>query len=173
MAAIPSTRLRALLLRIVLGLTAVSLLAYVPYRYAVRPPGWEGVLGTLYALLFPIAALLAVAGLAAAVRPSVLRRLRGSGGAREAALRTGIGVYAGLWVLMGLMCVPSLSALAETAPVKGLFSTVHMTAQHVFLGFAAVATTWRPAAAEALLRGEAPGEEPAGEEHLARGRSDI
>lgn len=136
-------------LRVTAGLTAVSLVVYVPYRYAVRPPGFDGFLGSVYALLFPLSLLLAVGALWAAWRPESLAGLSdGSSGRRWAP-----GVYGGLWVAMGLMCVPSLTALAEVSPVKGLFSTIHMSAQHVFLGFGAMIASWKPEFVRDLLTG--------------------
>lgn len=132
----------------VLALTALSLLLYVPYRYVVRPPEFGGVLDTGYALLFPLSALLAAATLAAAWRPGLLRRLDGASG-----WRVGLGAYGGSWVLMGLMCLPSLTSLAAISPVAGLFSTVHMTAQHVLLGFGAVAVAVDPATTAGILEG--------------------
>lgn len=67
--------LRSGILRSVLGLTAVSLVFYVPFCYATRPPGFGGPLDTAYALLFPPSILLAVAALWTAWRPT--RRWRG------------------------------------------------------------------------------------------------
>lgn len=142
-------RIRGSVLRIAFALTAVSLLFYVPYRYAVRPPELGGVFGTGYALLFPLSAVLAVAALAAAVKPDLLRGLDDSG----SGWRLGLGLYGGTWVLMGLMCLPSLTALAAVSPVQGLFSTIHMTAQHVLLGFGAVAAAVDPATAAGLFEG--------------------
>lgn len=140
-------------LRIATGLTAVSLLVYVPYRYAVRPPGFDGFLGSTYAALFPLSVPLALGALWAAWRPGALKRLS-EGDGLEPVTRWGLGLYGGLWVAMGLMCVPSLSALAEVSPVKGLLSTIHMSAQHVFLGFGAVVAAWKPALVRSLLEGE-------------------
>lgn len=139
----------AAILRWAAGLTALSLVVYVPYRYAVRPPGFEDFLGTAYALLFPLSLLLAAGTLWVASRPAAVSGLASapSGG------RWALGVYGGLWVAMGLMCVPSLTALAEVSPAKGLFSTIHMSAQHVFLGFGAVIAAWRPAFVRDLLTG--------------------
>lgn len=142
---------RSAVLRVLLALTAVSLFVYVPYRYVTRPPEFGGFLGTSYALLFPLSVLLAGLALQAAWRPRVLDRLESAG--RGTAGRWGLGVYGGAWVLMGLMCVPSLTALAAHSPVEGLFATIHMTAQHVFLGFGALAVAVDPAVARAVLEG--------------------
>lgn len=57
----PGPRSRSdLLARLTLGLTGVSLVAYVPYRYATRPPAFEGFLASACALLFPLSPLSAL-----------------------------------------------------------------------------------------------------------------
>lgn len=143
--------------RVVLALTAVSLLAYVPYRYVARPPRFDGFLGSAYALLFPLSILLAVAVLRVAWRPVSLAGL--ADGRRTARIgRWALGLYGGLWVTMGLMCIPSLTALAEVSPVKGLFATIHMSAQHVLLGFGSVVGAWKPELVGAILGGEGTSE---------------
>lgn len=157
-----SHRVRSAVLRVALALTAVSLLFYVPFRYVTRPPEFGGFLDTAYALLFPLSLLLAGAALWAAWRPGLPSRLAVADGSTG---RWILGLYGGGWLLMGLMCLPSLTSLAAHSPVEGLFASVHMTAQHVFLGFAAVATAVHPAAARAVLEGRSPmaaweGEEP-------------
>lgn len=140
-----------MLWRIALGATALSLWAYIPYRYATRPPGFEGVLGSAYAALFPVAALFALGALLVAHRPRRLDQV-----ARSSALRWGVGVYGATWLAMGMLCVPSLTATAAVAPLKGAISMIHMTAQHVFLGLAAVGAAWRPEAVEGVLDGRPP-----------------
>lgn len=154
MSASSPRRTRAAGLRVVFALTALSLLFYVPYRYAVRPPEFGGVFGTGYALLFPLSAVLALAILAAMWKPDLLSGLDGAG----SGWRVGLGLYGGTWVLMGLMCLPSLTSLAAVSPVKGLFSTIHMTAQHVLLGFGAVAVAVDPSTAAGILTGLTLGE---------------
>lgn len=149
----------AVVLRSALVLTALSLFVYIPYRYVARPPELGGLFGTGYALLFPLSGVLAAAALAAAWRPGVLEALeRGPGAGRDGShvlLRGGLGAYGVTWMAMGLMCLPSLTALAAVSPVEGLFSGVHMTAQHVFLGAAAVGAAASPATALSLLTGQA------------------
>lgn len=167
MAAPSSSRFRGTVLRIAFALTAVSLLFYVPYRYVARPPEFGGFFGTGYALLFPLSAVLAVATLFATWKPDLLRGLEG----RSPGWRYALGLYGGTWVLMGLMCVPSLTALAAVSPIQGLFSTIHMSAQHVLLGFGAVAVAVDPATAAGMMEGlsfhdarrrsSTPGGEPA------------
>lgn len=137
---------KGFLLRMAVSLTALSLWVYIPYRYAVRPPRPDGVLGTAYAILFPLAALLALGAILVAWRPDRLERLAGWS-------RVAVGLYAGAWLLMGLLCIPSLSALAAKAPLRGALATAHMTAQHAFLGLTAVFAAWRPDAIGAVLEG--------------------
>lgn len=142
----------AALVRLALAITAISLWAYIPYRYAVRPPAGEGFLGTAYALLFPLASLLAAGALAIAVRPRLLSRWN-EANRGVIATRWVVGAYAASWLVMGLACVPSLSALAAKAPMQGLFATLHMTAQHVFLGLVALTATRAPATLHSFLAG--------------------
>lgn len=137
-------------IRVAVAATALSLWVYVPYRYVTRPPHFEGVLGSTYAVLFPLAGLLAMAGLVAAWRPELLAKLdHGAAGLPRRVL----GAYGGAWLLMGLMCLSWLSALAAAEPLRGAFAFVHMTAQHVFLGLSAVGAAWRPELAAAILLG--------------------
>lgn len=149
----------AVVLRSALALTALSLLVYIPFRYLSSPPEFGGFLGTGYALLFPLSGVLAAAALVAAWRPGVLEALErgrepGDDG-RRALLRGGLGAYGVSWMAMGLMCLPSLTALAAVSPVEGMFSGVHMTAQHVFLGAAAVGAAVSPSTVLSLLTGRA------------------
>lgn len=129
----------SVLFRLALGLTALSLWVYIPYRYATRSPRFEGFLGAGYATLFPLAAILALAAILVALRPSLLDRLAGSRAGRWA-----LGGYGGLWLAMGVMCIPSLTATTAAAPLKGALATIHMSAQHVFLGLVAIGAAWRP-----------------------------
>lgn len=149
----------AVVLRSVLALTALSLLVYIPFRYLTSPPEFGGFLGTGYALLFPLSGVLATAALVAAWRPGVLEAPeRGPEPGRHrphALLRGGLGAYGVSWMAMGLMCLPSLTALAAVSPLEGLYSGVHMTAQHVFLGAAAVGVAVSPSTVLSLLTGRA------------------
>lgn len=148
----------ALVLRAALALTALSLFVYIPYRYVARPPEFGGILGTGYAILFPLSGVLAAAALLVAWRPGALRSLQpsrhGAPGGSGGLLRTGLGVFGGTWMAMGLMCLPSLTALTAVSPVEGLFSGIHMTAQHVFLGAAAIGAAASPTTALAILTGK-------------------
>lgn len=144
-------QLTARFMRLALAVTALSMWVYIPYRYAVRPPRFDSLLGSTYALLFPLAALLALWVLYVALRPE---RLTGPT-TGSMWFRGMLGAYGALWVTMGLLCGPTLSALATISPVKGLLSAFHMTAQHVFLGLGAVAAAWRPHVARRVLEPEA------------------
>lgn len=150
----PDPRGTALVLRLGLVLTAVSLWVYIPYRYATRPPELDGVLGIGYAVLFPLSALLAWWAFRAGLAPDRVGAL--AEGPPSRGLRGILGAYGAAWLVMGLMCVPSLAALSAVSPVQGLFATLHMTAQHVFLGLVAVTAAWRPDAVARLLGGASP-----------------
>lgn len=142
--------------RVLLGLIALSLLLYVPYRYAVNPPGFGSFSGAVYATLFPLSMVLAAAALVVSLRPGLLGRLRGGGLPGSAGFRWTLGLYGAGWMAIGMMCVPSLTALTASEPLQGLFAMTHMTAQHVVLGFAAIATAWRPDLVGSLLGVEMP-----------------
>lgn len=150
------SKTRATIFRIALAATALSLWAYIPYRYATRPPVMEGFLGTTYGILFPLAGLLALGAMLVAWRPALVERLAGRGAARSL-----LAGYGGVWIAMGLLCLPSLQATTAAAPLKGAIATIHMTAQHVFLGLAAVGAAWRPDVAASILlsRPIPPGDE--------------
>lgn len=150
----PDPRGTALVLRLGLVLTAVSLWVYIPYRYATRPPEFDGALGIGYAILFPLSALLAWWAFRAGLAPDRVSAL--GEGPRARGLRGILGGYGAAWLVMGLMCVPSLAALSAVSPAQGLFATLHMTAQHVFLGLVAVTSAWRPHAMARLLDGTSP-----------------
>lgn len=140
------SKIRATVFRIALAATALSLWAYIPYRYATRPPVFEGFLGAAYGILFPLAGLLALGALVVAWRPTLVERFAG-----RPASRSLLGGYGAAWLAMGLLCLPSLQATTAAAPLKGAIATLHMTAQHVFLGFAAVGAAWRPEVAASIL----------------------
>lgn len=145
-------------LRLALGLTALSLWGYIPYRYAVRPPVFEGFLGSMYAILFPLSAGLALGALAVAWRPEILGRIGGT------SLKA-IGAFGGVWLLMGFLCVPHLTALTAIEPLKGVISMIHMTAQHVFLGVVVMTAAWRPEDVLAILLGRSLSAAPVASEH--------
>lgn len=133
------SRISSILFRIALGATALSLWAYIPYRYATRPPRFEGFLGSGYAILFPMAAVFALGALVAALSPKWLDRASESKSARGI-----LGAYGATWLAMGMLCIPSLTASAAVAPLKAAIATLHMSAQHVFLALTAVVFAWRP-----------------------------
>lgn len=140
------SKTRATLFRVALAATALSLWAYIPYRYATRPPALEGFLGVVYGVLFPLAGLFALGALVVAWRPALIERLAGRGAARSL-----LGGYGAAWLAMGLLCLPSLQATTAAAPLKGAIATIHMTAQHAFLGLAAIGAAWRPGVVASIL----------------------
>lgn len=121
--------------RIGLFAAAMSLAAYIPYKYATELHAITG----LYAFLFPFSAILAVAGIVLSLRPK-------SACDCSTMTRVGMGSVAVLWLATGVMCGGSLAESVAAAPVSGLFATFHMVVQHIFLSasvFAfAVAPHW-------------------------------
>ena len=127
-------------LRIAIFAAAVSLLAYVPYKYLTQLHALRG----LYAFLFPLSSFVAIAGIGIAIDSRIVLKL-------PWLARAGIGSIATLWLVTGILCVPSLVETALTSPATGLFAMFHMAAQHVFLSLAVVATLLTPQAAKRWL----------------------
>lgn len=101
---------------------ALTLALYLPYRYAVRPPA----LPSLYAFLLPLTAILAVMGMALALKPTLSFRI-------PIGARAGIAAVAVLWFAAGIVCIPALGARIVSAPAIGLLATFQMVMQHLFL----------------------------------------
>ena len=123
----------AWIFRIALFGAAVSLAAYVPYKYATQLHAVDG----LYGFMFPLSALLAAAGLIFAVKP-------GKACDCGTTLRSGLAVLSGLWMTTGLMCVGALAQSIQQHPLGGSTATFQMLAQHVFLSLALIAFAWAP-----------------------------
>lgn len=115
----------AMAFRIALFSSALSLAAYIPYKYLTQLHAIEG----LYAFLFPLSAALAAGGMLFAARPQAACEC-------AAPVRAGLGAVALLWLATGLLCMPTLVHATMNAPVGGLFATFHMLVQHVFLSLA-------------------------------------
>ncbi|HSF58689.1 MAG TPA: hypothetical protein VLD83_11515 [Candidatus Binatia bacterium] len=113
--------------------SAVSLLGYIPYKYATQLHALQG----LYAFLFPLSALVAVAGIAAALDPNRLLRL-------PLIVRAGLVSIATLWIVTGLLCVPTLVERTWMSPAAGLFATFHMVVQHLFVSASVVTLVLAP-----------------------------
>ena len=120
--------------------TAASLAAYIVFKYATQLHAITG----LYAFLFPLSSVLAVAGIVLAVRPR-------TGCDCSTPMRAGAGALAVLWLATGVICVPSLIEMAADAPVNGTFAMFHMVAQHVFLSLSVLAFAFAPRAMLRLL----------------------
>jgi len=76
-----------LALRVALFAVAASLALYIPYKYVTHLHAIEG----LYAFLFPLSGVLALAGIVLAVKPQ-------TGCGCSEPMRAGVGVVAGLWM---------------------------------------------------------------------------
>ena len=114
--------------RTALFASAASLAIYIGYKYATQLHTLEG----FYAFLFPLSSLLAVAGMAVAVRPT----LAISSGVF---VRAGVGAVSVLWIGTGMMCVPQLMESVVKTPTGGMFAIFHMGTQHVFLSLSLIA----------------------------------
>ena len=117
-----------LIFRLALLIAAVSLAAYIPYKYATQLHAVTG----LYAFLFPLSGLLALAGIVVAVRPE-------SACDCGSTMRAGVGVVSVLWMATGVMCVSGLAKGVMHDPMHGSIAAFHMVAQHVFMSLSLVA----------------------------------
>jgi hypothetical protein len=123
----------ALIFRVALFAAAASLAAYIPFKYATQLHTIQGI----YAFLFPLSGLLALTGMALAVKPSVGCKLGVSA-------RAALGSVAALWMATGLLCVSSLAAMFPISIWGGAIAVFHMTVQHVFLSAAILAFAFAP-----------------------------
>lgn len=145
-------------LRIGLLAAAVSLAAYIPFKYATQLHAMEGA----YAFLFPLSSLLALAGIILAVRPRCACDC-------GVAVRSSLGALAVLWLATGLLCVRTLTLGILDNPLGGSFAMLHMLVQHVFLSLTVLAFALRPIRAATLLGDEARPTRADGAHGLARG----
>lgn len=127
--------LMVLLFRIGLFAAGASLAFYIPFKYATQLHTVTG----LYAVLFPLSGLLALAGMVLAVRPQ-------TGCDCSTIVRAAGGGLALLWLATGLLCIPSLSETILKTPAGGLIATAHMLLQHVFLALGILAFAVAPRA---------------------------
>lgn len=133
----------AMLFRVALFAAAASLAAYIPYKYATQLHAFAG----LYAFLFPLSALLAIAGMILAVTPAKMCEC-------GVTMRSGVAVLSVLWLATGVMCVGTLTEAVIKHPLHGSIATFHMFTQHVFLSASLIAFAIAPAAM-ARVRGVA------------------
>lgn len=130
----------ALVFRLALFLAALSLAAYIPYKYATQLHAVSGI----YAFLFPLSGLLALAGITVAVKPQVACDC-------GMPVRSGLGALAVLWMVTGMLCVKSLAAGMLNDPLHGSIAMVHMLAQHAFLSLSLLAFALFPQQMARLL----------------------
>lgn len=121
--------------RVLLMLAAASLAGYIPYKYATQLHAIDGI----YAFLFPLSGVLAMAGMALAARPELAFRIPLVG-------RAAIGALAAGWMATGMLCVKSLTTQVLVSPGAGLFASFHMATQHIFLSLAVAAIVLAPSA---------------------------
>lgn len=134
----------AMAFRIALFSSALSLAAYIPYKYLTQLHAIEG----LYAFLFPLSAALAAGGMLFAARPQAACEC-------GTPVRAGLGALALLWLATGLLCVPTLVHATMNSPAGGLFATFHMLVQHVFLSLALLLFAVAPQSMAERLRAPA------------------
>ena len=133
---IPQTNERsiaALLFRIVLFAAGATLAAYIPFKYVTQLHAVTGI----YAFLFPLSSLLALAGMVLAIRPQ-------TGCDCSTIVRTGAGGLAILWLATGLLCIPSLAETMLESPAGGAIASGHMLLQHIFLSLSILAFAVMP-----------------------------
>lgn len=111
-----------------LMVAAVTLAIYIPYKYATQLHAVTG----LYAFLFPMSGLLALAGITLAWKPTL-------GCSCGMPLRAGFGSISVLWLCTGLLCVSSLASGVMNDPVQGSIAVGHMVLQHIILTFSLLA----------------------------------
>jgi len=133
------------ILRAGLFLIAFSLALYIPFKYATQLHAITG----LYAFLFPLSGLLALAGMVLSVKPQAACDCSGT-------IRTGGGVLAGLWMATGLMCIPSLTETVRVMPLGGAFAMFHMLTQHVVLPMAILAFAFSPGRTARIFGASSP-----------------
>ena len=121
------------LFRVALFAAAASLAAYIPYKYATQLHAVQG----FYAFVFPLSALLAMAGIVAAVSPTKACDC-------GTTVRSGVAALSVLWLATGVMCVGTLTATVIADSLHGSIATFHMIAQHVFLSLALIAFATMP-----------------------------
>lgn len=135
--------------RLAVFLAGLSLAAYIPYKYATQLHAISG----MYAFLFPLSGLLALAGIVVACKPETACDC-------GVPMRAGVGALAVTWMATGLMCVKSLAAGIMDDPLQGTIATFHMAVQHVFLSLSLLAFAFLPERMVRLLGRPVP-ERPA------------
>ena len=138
---------------------AASLAVYIPFKYATQLHAIDGI----YAFLFPLSSLVALAGLALAWKPALGLRI-------PLWLRAGTSVIAVGWIATGVLCIPSLTRTTMAAPLAGLFATFHMTAQHIFLSLSVTLLLLAPQAVHGWFRQPLPTPKKAVREKAAPSR---
>jgi len=114
----------ALIFRVALFAAAASLAAYIPFKYATQFHVMKG----FYGFVFPFSAILAVTGMALALKPAAACSCNFGVSARAA-----LGSVSVLWLVTGLLCATTLVAKFPISIGSGAFAVFHMTVQHIFL----------------------------------------
>ena len=117
-----------LFFRITLLAAALTLMVFIPFKYATQLHTISGI----YAFIFPLSSILALAGIALAFKPRMSCDC-------SKMTRFGFGGVAVVWLANGLLCVPSLENLIAQNPWGGTIATIHMSVQHIFLSLVIIA----------------------------------
>lgn len=120
--------------RVALFVAAAWLALYIPFKYATQLHAISG----LYAVAFPLSAILALAGIVVAWKPRTACDC-------SVPVRAGVGAVAVLWLVTGMLCVGSLADSIAANPLRGTFATFQMVVQHVFLSLTLLAFAFAPA----------------------------
>ncbi len=130
----------AWIFRIVLFASAASLAAYIPYKYATQLHAISGI----YAFLFPLSSILAIAGIALAMRPQLSCDC-------NAGIRSGVGALSIMWMATGFLCVSGMTSALLSNTVDGTIAFIHMGAQHIVLSLSLLAFAFMPARMMSML----------------------
>lgn len=127
--------------RVALFAAAASLAFYIPFKYATQFHAISG----LYAFLFPLSAVLALAGIIVSLKPKAACDC-------SVPVRASVGAVSVLWMVTGLLCVKTLADGIAENPQRGTFAMFHMLAQHVFLSLSLLAFALVPERMARALR---------------------
>lgn len=137
-----------MILRGLLAFSGFSLMLYVAYRYLVGGPPDAG---SVYAVIFPGSILLGGTGLALAVKPFALMKIRSAVPLRVALVALGL-----VWMGTGLLCFQSLAAGTVAAPIGGTLTLFHMLTHHVVVPTGLFFLAGIPGWVEERLEGRRP-----------------
>jgi len=134
------SNLGPLIFRFALFAAAASLALYIPFKYATQMHVMTG----LYAFLFPLSGIVALSGMVLAIKPRISCDCGGMDAQTSIIVRAGVGAIALLWMVNGMLCMPTLAAMIKYSVWGTAFAAIHMTAQHIFLSLSVMAFAFAP-----------------------------